>query len=155
MTRSRDIVQCRDTWSKTIFIDIRNSTQRCLKKEAASTCSWRYMNANDDSIDRRNMGETEPRVWSGTKEQRQQTSGRKVRSRGGRGGLEWLAESIGQWVSFGEGRFDSTTRFLARSLETASGEYRARASSCRFRSNDRATNVAVVKGEESSEESFA
>lgn len=30
-----------------------------------------------------------------------------------------LGESIGQWVSFGEGRFDSTTRFLARSLEIA------------------------------------
>jgi len=29
------------------------------------------------------------------------------------------SESIGQWVSFGEGRFDSTTRFLARSLEIA------------------------------------
>lgn len=34
------------------------------------------------------------------------------------GGLGWQpAESIGQWVSFGEGRFDSTTRFLTRSLE--------------------------------------
>lgn len=36
------------------------------------------------------------------------------------GGLGWQpAESIGQWVSFGEGRFDSTTRFLTRSLEGA------------------------------------
>lgn len=41
-------------------------------------------------------------------------------NRGSWGGLGWQpAESIGQWVSFGEGRFDSTTRFLTRSLERA------------------------------------
>jgi hypothetical protein len=103
------------------------------------------------------MGETKPQVRSGTREQRQQTSGRKVRSRGGRGGHEWwLAESIGQWVSFGEGRFDSTTRFLTRSLETASVSRSkfsepARVRSCRFRLNDQVANVVVVKGEESSD----
>jgi len=46
--------------------------------------------------------------------------GEKVSKRDSWNGLEWRpAESIGQWVSFGEGRFDSTTRFLSRSLETA------------------------------------
>jgi len=78
------------------------------------------MNKANDFWCVRKLEKPSYRLDQETKSNNNKHQGEKVSKRDSWNDLEWRpAELIGQWVSFGEGRFDSTTRFLSRSLETA------------------------------------